>query len=47
MRNVFGYICALNVPANTLALWDEFKVYPIEDFLRLYNEEASFNRVIF
>ena len=27
MRNLFGYICALNVPANALALWNEFKVH--------------------
>ena len=27
MRNLFGYICALNVQANALALWNEFKVY--------------------
>jgi len=34
------------MPANALALWNEFKVYLSEDFLRLYNEEASFNRAL-
>ena len=24
MHNLFGFICALNVPANELALWNEF-----------------------
>jgi hypothetical protein len=46
MRNLFGYICALCVPANTLALWNEFKVYLSEDFLRLHKKEASFNRAL-
>ena len=46
MRNLFGYICALNVPANALALWNEFKIHLSEDFLRLYKEEASFNRAL-
>ena len=47
MRNLFGYSCALNVPANALALWNEFKVYLSENVLRLYNEEASFNKALF
>ena len=46
MWNLFGYICTLNVLANKLALWNEFKVYLSEDFLRLYNEEASFYRTL-
>ena len=46
MRNLFGYICALNLPANGLALWNEFKVYLSEDFLRDYNEEVSFNTAL-
>ena len=46
MRNLLGYICALNMPDNALALWNEFKVYLTEDFLRLYNEETSFNRAL-
>ena len=44
--NLFGYIFALNVPANALALWDDIKVYHSEDFLRLFNEEASCNRAL-
>ena len=43
MRDLFGHICALCVPANALVLWNVFKVYLSEDFLRLYNKEASFN----
>ncbi|GBO05323.1 hypothetical protein AVEN_138115-1 [Araneus ventricosus] len=46
MRNLFDYLCALNVPANALALVNEFKVYLSEDFLRVYNEEAYFNRAL-
>ena len=46
IQNLFGYLCALNVPANALALWNEFKVYFSEDFLRLYNKEAFFNRAL-
>lgn len=43
-RNLFGYICALNVPANALLLWNEFKNDLCEDFLRNSTEEISFNR---
>ena len=32
--------------ANALALWNEFKVYLSEDFLRDYYKEVSFNTAL-
>lgn len=46
LRHLFSIICALNVPANVLALWDEFKTYLSEDFLRDYSDDISFNRAL-
>lgn len=46
LREIFAVICALNVPANALALWNEFRMDMAEDFLRNYNEEISFNRAL-
>ena len=34
------------MPAKALDIQNDFKVYLSEDFLRLYNEEAYFNRVL-
>jgi len=46
MRQLFGFICALNVPANSLDLWNEFKVFLSEDFLMEFNERIAFNRAL-
>lgn len=46
LRNLFAIICALNIPANASVLWNDFKQYLSEDFLRDYNEEISFNRAL-
>lgn len=46
MRHLFAIICALNVPANALALWNQFKEHLSEDFLRTHCEEISFNRAL-
>lgn len=43
---MFGFICALNVPANALALWNQFKEYLCEDFRRNESEEMSYNRAL-
>lgn len=43
MRHLFGVILALNVPANALTLWNEFKIHLSEDFLRDHLEEEAFN----
>lgn len=43
MSHLFAFICALNIPANALALWNEFKEYLAEDFSREYNQETAFN----
>ena len=32
----------MNVPANALALWDEFKIDLSEDFVRHFSEEDIF-----
>lgn len=44
LRGLFGFICGLNVPTNALALWNEFKMFMSEDFLRDHSEEISYNR---
>lgn len=44
MRELFAFICALNVPANALLLWEEFKEDLSEDFLINHSEDVSFNR---
>lgn len=44
LRQLFGFICGLNVPANASALWDEFKMFMSEDFLRDCSVEISYNR---
>ncbi|XP_065368825.1 uncharacterized protein LOC135961256 [Calliphora vicina] len=47
MRQLFGIICAMNVPTNALELWNEFKEFLCEDFLRSDNhEEIAFNRAL-
>lgn len=46
LRNLFGFICALNVPANALLLWNEFKVFMSEDFARNHSENVAFNRAL-
>lgn len=43
MRQLFGYICGLNVPANALALWNKFRYYLAEDFLLENDEGVSYN----
>lgn len=43
---MFGIIRALNIPANALALWNEFREFMSEDFARTLNEEQSFNRAL-
>lgn len=46
LRELFGFICGLNFPANALGLWNQFKEFMIEDFMREFNEEVSVNRAL-
>lgn len=46
LRELFAFICAMNIPANALALWDEFKIHMSEDFARDHSEEIAFNRAL-
>lgn len=44
LRDLFAVICALNIPANALALWMEFREAMSEDFLRTLSQDVAFNR---
>lgn len=46
MRALFGFICALNIPANASLLWNQFKFYLSEDYLRNFDENIAFNRAL-
>lgn len=46
LRQLFAFICAMNVPANALALWNEFKMFMCEDFLREFSDDISFNKAL-
>lgn len=46
MRHLFAVICALNIPANALALWNEFRDSLAEDYLREYDEAHAYNRAL-
>lgn len=46
LRQVFAIICLFCSPSNILHLWDTFRQPLSEDFLRSYDEEASFNRAL-
>lgn len=46
MRELFAIICALNVPANALVLWNEFEEYLNEDFRQNYSGEIASNRAL-
>ncbi|XP_055306515.1 ATP-dependent DNA helicase pif1-like [Sitodiplosis mosellana] len=46
LRHLFAVILALNVPANSLLLWNEFKTFLSEDFSRDYSADISFNRAL-
>lgn len=46
LRELFAVICALNLPANALALWNEFRGDLAEDFLRNSSQDISFNRAL-
>lgn len=46
LRLLFAYICAMNLPTNALLLFNEFKAFMSEDFLRDHTEEISFNRTL-
>ncbi|XP_054282916.1 uncharacterized protein LOC129000066 [Macrosteles quadrilineatus] len=44
LRNLFGCLLGLNVPTESLDLWNEFKAYMIEDFTnRGSSEEEALN----
>lgn len=44
LRELFAIICGMNVPTNALDLWNEFKNFMCEDFLRNFSENDSYNR---
>lgn len=44
MRELFSFICAINMPASAIDLWNEFKEHLSEDFLRDNDDEIAFNR---
>ncbi|XP_046808269.1 ATP-dependent DNA helicase PIF1-like [Lucilia cuprina] len=44
LRQLFAFICSLNVPTNALQLWNEFKKDMSEDFFRDNSENISYNR---
>lgn len=46
LRDLFGYICGINVPSNALELWNEFHLSLCEDYLLQYNEEQAQNRAL-
>lgn len=46
LRELFAVICALNVPANALALWNEFRDFMSEDFARVYTQDIAYNRAL-
>lgn len=46
LRHLFAFINALNIPSNALALWNEFKEYFAEDFLREHDEETAYNMAL-
>lgn len=47
LRQLFGIICAMNMPTNALLLWNEFKEFLCEDFLRSENhKDIAFIRAL-
>lgn len=46
LRQLFGIICALNVPTNALALWEEFRTPMSEDYARQMREDIAINRAL-
>lgn len=48
LRELFAFICGLNIPANALRLWETFKVHLAEDYLRQYsnNENVAYNKAM-
>lgn len=44
LRHLFGVILALNLPANALNLWNDFKNHLYEDFLREHSDQIPFIR---
>lgn len=46
LRQLFAFICSLNLPTNALELWNEFKIDMSEDFIRDNTENITFNRGI-
>lgn len=43
LRQLFGFICGLNIPTNAEELWNKFKEYMCEDFKRDHDVESSLN----
>lgn len=41
LRNLFAVCCVFNTPTNAVAVWEEFRVYFIEDFLQTYDENIA------
>lgn len=46
LRELFGYICGLNFPSNALELWNEFKLFMCEDFMRNSDENTALNHAL-
>lgn len=46
IRHLFAIILALNLPTNSLELWEEFKVDMIEDFARSCNIDEAENKAL-
>lgn len=43
LRQLFGIICGINIPANRNALWEQFKDHICENFLRDMCSQAAYN----